>query len=290
MTARVILIADDYALTSGVSRAICELAGAGRLSGTSALVTRPGWQGDADLLRPLREQLAIGLHFNLTLGEPLGAMPSFAPNGRFPTLGAVTRGAILQMLPEPDIDAEFARQLDAFEDAIGAPPDFIDGHQHVHALPGIRGCLFRVLQAYATPPGLLLRDPSDRALAISRRGVAPAKALLISNLARGFGAAARRQGYIINDSFAGVSAFDANSVADEFASAATYAGERHLIMCHPGFMDAELEALDSVTTRREAEFDFLLEANDFTRLVWRPKRASNGRIDWPGMGSGAIHA
>ena len=162
MTVRVILIADDYALTTGVSRAICELAGAGRLSGTSALVTRPGWPDDADLLRPLRDHLAIGLHFNLTLGEPLGAMPIFAPQGRLPSVSTVTRGAILGMLPEPDIEAEFARQLEAFEVALGAPPDFIDGHQHVHALPGIRNCLFRVLQAAAPYLNSLGRTASGR--------------------------------------------------------------------------------------------------------------------------------
>ena len=46
----IILCADDYALTEGVSRAIGELAAARRLSATSVLVTSAHWPAGAPRL------------------------------------------------------------------------------------------------------------------------------------------------------------------------------------------------------------------------------------------------
>ena len=47
-----ILCADDYALTEGVSRAIGELAAARRLSATSVMVTTPHWPAAAPRCAP----------------------------------------------------------------------------------------------------------------------------------------------------------------------------------------------------------------------------------------------
>ena len=35
-------------------------------------------------------------------------------------------------------------------------------------------------------------------------------------------------------------------------------GRRHLVMCHPGYVDEDLKAQDPVTTTREQELAFLL--------------------------------
>jgi chitin disaccharide deacetylase len=35
-------------------------------------------------------------------------------------------------------------------------------------------------------------------------------------------------------------------------------GRNHLVMCHPGYIDAELAAVDPVTSTREKELAFLL--------------------------------
>ncbi len=285
MSGRLILIADDFALSDGVSRAICDLAEAGRLSGTSALVTQPGWQRGSTALRPLRERLAVGLHFNLTLGTPLGAMPHFAASGVFPNLGTVVRATLTGRIPAKEIEAEFNRQLDVFEAAWGSPPDFIDGHQHVHVFPQIRDCVFRILQSRPGFRGLFLRDPSDSLRSVIRRGVSPLKAIYISHLARGFGRRARQLGFLTNDSFAGISSFDPAKVALEFARSATRPGQRHLVMCHPGYADGALATADPMGQRRQSEFDFLAADNALTKLVWRPHRAKDGTIVWPGAGN-----
>src|SRR5688500_29751 len=75
----IILCADDYGLTEGVSRAIGELAAAKRLSATSVLVTSPHWPASAPRLCAHRGRLSVGLHLDLTLAGPLGPMPRLAP-------------------------------------------------------------------------------------------------------------------------------------------------------------------------------------------------------------------
>ena len=57
------------------------------------------------------------------------------------------------VLDTDEIRAEVARQLDRFEAGLGFPPDHIDGHQHVHVLPGIRRALLtEVAQRYRARP------------------------------------------------------------------------------------------------------------------------------------------
>src|SRR5215475_14231459 len=91
----IILCADDYALTEGISRAIGELAAAKRLSATSVLVTSAHWPASAPRLCAHRGHLSVGLHLNLTFGAPLGPMPRLAPNGAFPGLQGLIARALL---------------------------------------------------------------------------------------------------------------------------------------------------------------------------------------------------
>jgi predicted glycoside hydrolase/deacetylase ChbG (UPF0249 family) len=51
--------------------------------------------------------------------------------------------AHLGALPRAAIEDELQAQVAAFEDASGCRPDFIDGHQHVHHLPGVRQAVLR---------------------------------------------------------------------------------------------------------------------------------------------------
>ena len=109
-----ILCADDYALTEGVSRAVGELAAARRLSATSVMVTTPHWPEAAARLRVHRSHLAIGLHLNLTLGGPLAAMPRLAPDGSFPQRAALIPLALLGFAKSDEIAGEIERQPSRF--------------------------------------------------------------------------------------------------------------------------------------------------------------------------------
>jgi predicted glycoside hydrolase/deacetylase ChbG (UPF0249 family) len=253
------LCADDYALSPGVSRGILEALAAKRLSATCAMTNRPSWPEAARDLKTFDGRADLGLHLNLTTGAPLEPMPAFAPDRVFPKIGSVVGKAILRQLPEVEIRAEISRQIDAFEAAMGRPPDFVDGHQHVQVLPGVRRWLIDDLARRGWAGKLWLRDSSDGLGAILARKVEAAKAIQVALLAAGFAGQAKAAGFRLNVGFAGFSAFDAaHSFASDFSAYLIKPGPRHLVMCHPGQVDAELRAVDDVTTTREQELAYLL--------------------------------
>ncbi len=282
--AAVILCADDYGISEGVCRGIEELAAAGRLSATSALVGLAGWPWMGPRLSPLAGRIAIGLHVSLTLGAPLGPMPGLAPSGTFPSLRHILGRGLTGRLDTAEIAAEVSRQIDSFEQATGQPPDFIDGHQHVHALPGVRtGFMQAVSACFGAGRRPLIRDPADRVGAILARGGAVRKALTVAVLASGFGKRARSAGFPTNRSFAGFSTFNTSLPFErEIERFFARAGAAHMVMCHPGHPDRELAGLDAVVQRRGQELDALMRMADLDKAIWHPLRSSPDRMpEWP---------
>jgi chitin disaccharide deacetylase len=278
----IVLCADDYALTEGVSRAVGELAAARRLSATSVMVTTRHWPATAPRLRIHRGRLAIGLHLNLTLGSPLGAMPRFAPGNAFQKRNALIARALLGLVDPAEIGAEIDRQLEAFEKGLGFPPDHVDGHEHAHVLSGIRQPLFEVLSRRYPGAKPLIRDPSDWLVSIAARRTSRAKAMIVGALALRFGAGARRLGLPTNEGFSGFSDFDVRKpYAEELAEAQLRTGPRHIVMCHPGHPDADLGAIDPVVERRRMEYEALMRDVSLPDRIWRPSRGADGPpVDW----------
>lgn len=254
-----ILCADDFALTEGVSRSILELLAQRRLTAAGAMTNRPHWRRLAGEFGRHAQQADLGVHLNLTCAAPLAAMPRLAPQGRLPSLAQLARAAVASRAARREIAAEIGRQLDAFEDAMGRAPDFLDGHQHAHVLPGVRRAVLEALEARYPAGSIYLRDPSDSVRAIRARGVATGKALVIAGLARGLARAARRRGVPVNRGFSGVASFDpASDFKADLARFLIRPGPAHLVMCHPGFIDQELATLDPVIATRPLEHAALL--------------------------------
>jgi chitin disaccharide deacetylase len=269
-----ILCADDYGLSSAVSNGIIEALANRRLSATSVLTTAIDLTAQMRALQPYRSTADIGLHLNLTLGSPLGAMARFAPRGQFPKLQSLLLAMARNGLPESEIRAEIGRQIDAFQSAIGQPPDFVDGHQHIQILPGIRRWLMEELQGRGLAGRVWLRNSADRLWKIAARRTSASKACFVACLAGGFAATARRHGFAINDGFAGFSGFDpARDYGQDFASYLKFPGRQHLIMCHPGRADVTPMHPDPLTKTRDLELAFLL-SDRFTAIL----RAGNFAI------------
>lgn len=255
----VLLVADDFAFTEGVSAAVVDLIAKSRLSATSAMTNRPHWAPWAARLREHAALADAGVHLNITAGAPLGPMSTLAPEGRLPALRVVGRLAVTSAAARREIADEFARQIEAFAAHYGTLPVFLDGHQHVHALPGVRGALFRALERFGREFRPHLRDPADTPGRITARGVAVAKAHAVAALGAGFGRSARRRGHPVNHGFAGFSPFDpARDFRADFRRFLMAPGRDHLVMVHPGAADdAELAALDAVVATRPQETAYL---------------------------------
>jgi hypothetical protein len=254
---RIWLCADDYGISPGVSAAILELILAGRINATSVMVATPHFGPDEaaalSALNAGKKRAALGLHVTLTAPfEPLGA--SFTPvrNGRFLTLSEMLRAAAGRRLRPQQLADEIALQLRAFFDAFGRPPDFLDGHQHVHLLPQVRDAFLNVV-AENVPRAWVRQCGRAR----TGRRLRDHKALTLDILSVGFRRKAKRKGIAVNPAFAGTYSFGARAnFARIFPRFLSGLPENGLVMCHPGFVDAELKALDSLTTLREHEFAF----------------------------------
>ena len=131
---RVVLCADDFGMEPSVNEGILRLAAAGRLTAVTCMVEMPAWRAGAPALSGLAGRADAGLH--LDLGTRSAAE----------LLALAARGAI-GLVDEARVADRIAAQLDRFEEALGAPPAFVDGHHHVHQLRPVRNALLRVLGA-----------------------------------------------------------------------------------------------------------------------------------------------
>jgi predicted glycoside hydrolase/deacetylase ChbG (UPF0249 family) len=130
----------DFGRAPEVSANILKLARGGRLNAVSCLVNGASWLTDAAALQGLPAAVHLGLQFNLSEGRPLSPrLARLWP--RLPALPWLVLRAHLGLLPRGALRGEFHAQLRAFGDATGAPPAYIDGHRHVHALPRVRELL-----------------------------------------------------------------------------------------------------------------------------------------------------
>jgi len=128
--ARTLIVnADDFGLTAGVSRGILDAGARGIVTSTTALVNRAI---DPELIDRLDASgLGVGLHLNLTLGAPVSdprRVPSLVDaEGRF------VRDA-REAAARADKDQariELGNQIDAFRSLFGRFPTHLDSHHHV---------------------------------------------------------------------------------------------------------------------------------------------------------------
>jgi predicted glycoside hydrolase/deacetylase ChbG (UPF0249 family) len=253
----VILCADDFALAEGVSEGILRLAGAGRLTAIGCMTVSPLWHSLAGRLDAVEERCDIGLHLTLTDHEPIGALPLLAPAGRLPGLRRLMAAAFAGKLAPAEIRDELRRQWDTFVAARGRPPDFLDGHQHVHLLPGVRERVLELAMMGGLERRPYLRVCWEPPGGVLARGIAISKALSISLLSAPLRREVSRLGLAANDSFRGVHTFDPSvDYATLFPRFLAGRARRPLVMCHPGFVDSRLRAIDAVTDQRRREYDY----------------------------------
>jgi predicted glycoside hydrolase/deacetylase ChbG (UPF0249 family) len=258
---RIWLCADDYGISPSVNAAIRDLAVRGRLNATSVMVVAPSFhRGEALALQALNakaQRVAIGLHVTLTAPfRPLSE--SFRPlrDGAFLPLGTLLLRAGLRSLERDALDGEITRQVRVFTEHFGRPPDFIDGHQHVQLFPQIRDALLTVARREA--PAAWVRQ-CGRPLP-TRRALDDRKGLLLDVLSRGFRRRAAALGVRTNPAFAGTYTFrDQADFAATFPHFLDGLPDGSVVMCHPGFVDQELQKLDQLTTLREQEYAFMVQ-------------------------------
>jgi hypothetical protein len=264
------LCADDYGISSAVNVAIRDLVVRGRINATSVMVLAPSFhRAEAIALAALNASaphVAIGLHVTLTAPfRPLSK--TFAPlrDGAFLPLTTMLVEALLHRLDAAALTREISAQIDVFAEIFGRPPDFVDGHQHVHLFPQVSEAMLNIVKEKV--PGAWVRQ-CGRALPLLQR-LRDRKALVLDGLSYKFRRRARALGVRTNPAFAGAYEFhDQADFAALFPRFLDRLPDGSVVMCHPGFVDAELRGLDPLTDLREREYAFFID-DAFPRLLAR---------------------
>jgi predicted glycoside hydrolase/deacetylase ChbG (UPF0249 family) len=255
---RIFLVADDYGISPAVNAAIRDLIARGRLNATSVMVGTPSFErseaASLSLLNAAGPRAAIGLHVTLTAPfRPLSADYRPLRGGAFLKLEDTGGSAMLRRLDPQSLAREVAAQFHAFKAAFGRPPDYVDGHQHMHIFPQIRDAVLAVTKEQA--PGAWIRQ-CGRVSALHRRLSDP-KGLFLDWLSASFRRRAKKAGVRTNPAFAGTYNFDPRTdFGALFPAFLQNLPEESVVMCHPGHVDAELRGLDPVTTTRETEYAY----------------------------------
>ena len=161
MTTRLIVHADDFGLAEPVNLGVVEAHDRGIVTSASLMATGPAFEHAVALARS-RPELDIGVHLVLTEHQPLTerAVPTLArAGGRFPPHAKQLarewlRGTISLAEVRTELDAQIRRVRTA-----GFAVSHLDGHQHVHVLPGIARVVAELAASHRIPA---VRYPAER--------------------------------------------------------------------------------------------------------------------------------
>lgn len=266
MSKPLIVCADDFALDSGVSTAIAQLAEQGRISATSAMSLSPHWPEHARWLNPLSHHIDVGLHLDWTSPFAISA-------GHGCSLPQLMQRTLTGQLDRQQAQAVIKAQLDLFEACWGAPPAHVDGHQHIHQFPILREALTQSLTArYPTGvrPWLRISRPLAPGMDIKSWVIRGMGARALQQQARQAGLARSSWLTGIYDFAGDVAAYEAR-MNTWLAQARGHQGV--VLMCHPGHDVGNTG--DEIRAARCVEFGFLSSATFTTMLAqhrWHPAR------------------
>jgi predicted glycoside hydrolase/deacetylase ChbG (UPF0249 family) len=133
MTTRLIINADDYGRTPGISAGIRQAHLQGVVTSTTCMMNLPSV--GSDLIVAMKEcpDLGLGVHLNLTYGQPLtdSVKSSIIVNMDGRLLGLE---GLLERLPRLEMDqveGEWRAQVERFVTVTGKYPTHLDSHHHM---------------------------------------------------------------------------------------------------------------------------------------------------------------
>ncbi|MGH9279419.1 MAG: ChbG/HpnK family deacetylase [Acidimicrobiales bacterium] len=172
MSRLLIVNADDYGLTEGISLGILRAHREGIVTSTSVLAIGPAYPKVSHLLAD-HPGLGVGVHL-AAVGEdpPLLSryeVPTlFDARGRlYETWPAFLMRAALGRIDPEDVRREFTAQLEVLQD-LGVPLTHLDAHQHLHLWPSVCRVVLDLACQYGIPA---VRVPRYRPTTIAGMGV-----------------------------------------------------------------------------------------------------------------------
>jgi hopanoid biosynthesis associated protein HpnK len=262
-----IVNADDLGWTEGVNRGIAEAHRNGIVTSASLLANGAAFRSGVELARAT-PGLGVGVHLNLTDGPPV-ATPELVAS-LVTNVGEFEGGpeALLLRLATRDValcevEQEWEAQIEKVQQA-GIQPTHLDGHKHVHMLPGLFEIALRLAKRYEIGAIRVAHEESSLRSALSTGDELHATVVLkqgvqargLKLLARDAREQAKRAGISTADYFCGI------AQTGELTKEGVARLLRNLpegtteLMTHPGYVD---EALQHSPTRLQASRQTELE-------------------------------
>jgi hopanoid biosynthesis associated protein HpnK len=267
-----IVNADDLGWAEGVNRGIAEAHRCGIVTSASLLANGAAFASAVELARTT-PALGVGVHLNLSDGKPISPLEKvssivtdqgvFAGGAEALLLRVARRNLRLQ-----EVEREWESQIQKISDA-GIHPTHLDGHKHIHMLPGLFEITVRLAKRHgigavrvsheaSTLRSALSSGETHNSTTVMKQGV---QARVLKLLARDARALAERAGIATADYFCGIAQ----------TGELTIDGMKHMllslpegtteVMCHPGYMDEELEkSATRLQDSRPAEVEILTHA------------------------------
>jgi predicted glycoside hydrolase/deacetylase ChbG (UPF0249 family) len=157
-----IVNADDFGISEAVNRGIVEAHERGIVTSTSIMATGPKFEHAVELARS-RPSLAVGVHLVLTEHRPLigssAAASLVRSDGAFePHLRQLLARRLRGRVSIAEVRRELDEQIKRVRTA-GIAINHLDGHQHVHVLPGIAQVVAELAAAHGIAA---VRYPAER--------------------------------------------------------------------------------------------------------------------------------
>jgi predicted glycoside hydrolase/deacetylase ChbG (UPF0249 family) len=265
MDRKLIVNADDFGRSPGVSKGIRQAHLKGIVTSTTVLINLP--EIETLLAKVLScHELGIGLHLVFTAGRPVlppDAVPGLVDtHGRF--LEQHTLWARAETVPADQLHAELSTQIARFVTITGRLPDHLDCHHFVHLHPAF----FEIYAGLAEQFRLPIRAPfpieTDFRQAVSAlpflEGFPPdlVRGMIVTN-----SALLRARGLAHPDHFVstffGKEALTLDYLLHLLTNLPTGITE---LMCHPGYCDL---GLSNSSYRHEREIELNLLTNPIVR-------------------------
>jgi predicted glycoside hydrolase/deacetylase ChbG (UPF0249 family) len=170
---RLIVHADDFGISESVNHGIVDAHRRGIVTSTSVMANGAAFEHAVALTKE-HPTLDVGVHLTLTEEKPVGpaAAGLVDASGRFPphVLKFAARhaaGRIPLDAVRTELDAQIRRVLDR-----GIAVSHLDGHQHVHVLPGIARLVAELAKAHGIRT---VRYPAERVRGYMLRNLGSAR-------------------------------------------------------------------------------------------------------------------
>ena len=273
-----IVNADDLGWTEGVNRGIVDAHRRGLVTSTSLLANGPAFASALEVRRN-HPELGIGVHLNLSDGAPTADAKQV--RGLLNAAGQLEGGPenlllriAARKLSLEEVEREWDAQIAKIK-AAGISPTHLDGHKHVHMLPGLFELALRLARSHGVGAIRIAHEASPLRSALSAGSEQAGKVLLkqgvqargLKLLARDAREMAERAGIAAADYFCGIAQTGVMTRAGVERLLETLPEGTTEFMCHPGYADEELrQSQTRLQASRQQELEILTDT-EIRKLV-----------------------